>query len=106
MKQAGHGLTAITAISRKSVSLVGFAFVNDADIIDRAEDVNLSGERILSRFQAATDRWCGVLRATGLIAPEKSDFYLNDFRWTGTDFAYRNITEMPGNITLLDKHGA
>ena len=71
MKTAGHGLKAVTAISRKSVSLVGFAFVDDTDIIDGAEDVNTSGERILARFQSAMDRWCGVLRATGgLIAPE------------------------------------
>ena len=106
MKTAGHGLKAVTAISRKSVSLVGFAFVDDTDIIDGAEDVNTSGERILARFQSAMDRWCGVLRATGgLIAPEKSVFYLIDFDWTGTDYTYRNSINMPGNITLLDKNG-
>ena len=106
MKTAGHGLKAVAAISRKSVSLVGFAFVDDTDIIDGAEDVNTSGERILARFQSAMDCWCGVLCATGgLIAPEKSVFYLIDFQWTGTDYTYRNVTNMPGNITLLDKNG-
>ena len=44
MKKAGHGLKAIIAISRKSFSLVGFAFVDDADIVDGAEDINLSRE--------------------------------------------------------------
>ena len=53
------------------------------------------------------DRWCGVLRATdGMIAPGKSKWFLVDFKWTGSDYVYYSLEEMPGEITLLDRNGA
>ena len=37
-----------------------------------------------------------------------SDFLI-DFKWIGTDYAYRAVNDipgnMPGNIPLLDRHG-
>ena len=53
------------------------------------------------------DRWRGVLRATdGMIAPGKSKWFLVDFKWTGSDYLYYSLDEMPGEITLLDRNGA
>ena len=42
----------------------------------------------------------------GMIAPEKSKWFLVDFKWTGSDYVYHNMEEMPGEITLLDRNGA
>ena len=80
MDRAGHGLLAITAISLTTLSLVGFAFVNDVDLVDGAFDVDNPGEELIEGFQSAMDRWCRILRATGgMIAPDKSKWFLIDF---------------------------
>ena len=107
MDRAGHGRLAVTAISGTILSLVGFAFVDDADLVDGTIDVGTPGEDLIDRFQVAMDRWCRVLRATGgMIAPDKFKWFLVDFKWTGSDYVYRNMEEMPGEITLLDRNAA
>jgi len=40
-----------------------------------------------------------------MIAPDKSKWFLIDFKWTGSDCVYRSLEEMPGEITLLDIKG-
>jgi len=105
MDRADHGILAITAMSLTTLSLVGFAFVEDADLVDGSFDVDIPGEEFIKGFQSAMDRWCGILRATdGMIAPDKSKWFLIDFKWTGSDYVYRSLQEMPGEITLLDRN--
>jgi len=60
MDMAGHGLLAVTAISGTILSLVGFAFVDDVDLVDGAIDVDTPGEDLIDQFQGAMDRWYGV----------------------------------------------
>ena len=38
-KRKGHGTIIITPISKRTVSLLGFAFVNDADLVTAANNV-------------------------------------------------------------------
>jgi hypothetical protein len=40
-----------------------------------------------------------------LIAAAKTRWFLVDFKWTGSDYKYRTIADMPGNITLPDENG-
>ena len=47
---------AVTAISGTTLPLVGFAFANDADLVDGAIDVETPGEDLIARFQVAIDR--------------------------------------------------
>ena len=56
MERAGHGLLAVTAMSLTTLSLVGFAFVDDADLVDGAFDVDNPGEELIEGFQSAMDR--------------------------------------------------
>jgi len=86
MDRAGHGLLTLTAILGTILSLFGFAFVADADLVDGAIDIDTPGEDLIDRFQVAIDRWCGVCRDTGgMIAPDKFKWILVDFKWTGSD---------------------
>ena len=55
MGRAGHGLLAVTAISGTILSLVGFAFVDDADLVDRAIHVDTPREDFIDQFQVAMD---------------------------------------------------
>ena len=41
-----------------------------------------------------------------MIAPDKSKWFLVNFKWTGSDYVNRSMEEMPGEITLLDRNGA
>jgi len=90
----GNGIAPTT-----SALISSKVFVDDADLVDGVIDVDTPGEDLIDRFQSAMDRWCGV------IAPDKPKLFLIDFKWTSTDYVYRNLQEMPGEITLLDRNG-
>ena len=84
MEAAGHGLQLLSAISWLLLTIIGFAFVDDADLVDGARDVRTPGEALIADFQQALSRWCGLLWATGgLIVTSKSKWWLVDFEWTG-----------------------
>jgi hypothetical protein len=68
--------------------------------------VNTKGEEMVESFHRFMNRWNGGLRATGgLIAAAKTRWFLVDFKWLGSDYEYRTIADMPGNITLPDENG-
>ena len=105
-KARGHGMNLLTPISKNIISFMGFAFVDDADLIAGAEDVNTSGATMIARFQAMMTCWNGGIRATGgLIAPEKTRWFLLSFFWDGTDWQYHTKDSLPGDIYLPDING-
>ena len=54
---------------------MGFAFVDDADLMAGAKEVNTPGATIIMRFQAKMTSWNGGIRASGdLVAPEKTQW--------------------------------
>jgi hypothetical protein len=68
--------------------------------------MNTTGEEMIGSFHRFMNRWNGGLRATGgLIAEAKTRWFLVDFKWNGSDYGYRMIDNMPGNITLPDANG-
>ena len=40
-----------TPVSKQEISFMGFAFVDDADLVTGAEDVNTSGATMIAWFQ-------------------------------------------------------
>ena len=58
-RRAGHGMKFNTSITRLPISFMGYLFVDDADIIQGSDDVNTSGESLLSDFQEFMRRWNG-----------------------------------------------
>ena len=79
-KQNGHGTTIITAISRKIASLLGFAFVDNADLTTAASYAHTSGTEMIHKMQALMTHWCGCIRVTGgYIAPIKTRWFLISF---------------------------
>ena len=54
------------------------------------------------KFQVALDIWVGGLVATGgALPPIKSFCYMIDFEWTGKDWKYQSMADMPGEFNLL-----
>ena len=79
-KARGHGMNLTTPISKKEILFMRFAFVDDADLVSGAEDINTSGATMIARFQAMMTCWNGGIRSTGgLIAPEKTRWFLLSF---------------------------
>ena len=79
--RAGHGITCVSAISKKSFSFLGFSFVDDADLAQTADNINSPGEELIPDFQAFMNRWNGGIRASGgLIATNKTRWFLVDFK--------------------------
>ena len=48
-----------TPISKQDVSLLGFAFVNDADLVSGVNDVHTTGATMINCFQALMTCWDG-----------------------------------------------
>jgi hypothetical protein len=106
MATQGHGFNVLSAITRSLVSFVCYAFVDDTDVIHSALTNSIPGEQVITEMQVVIDRWGGLLRATGgALVPTKSFWYAIDFKWTGTQWRYRDATDMPGEILITGVDG-
>ncbi len=77
LRTADNGGHFISPISGQYSHLVGFAYVDDTDLIqiDMRED-KISEQETMNKMQEAIDRWEGGLKMTGgAIVPEKSWVY-------------------------------
>jgi hypothetical protein len=85
------------------VQFVCFAFVDDADVVHTAKDVDTAGNIVMQEMQQAVDHWEGGLKATvGALVPEKSFWYLIDFVWTGEKWRYAMKEDIPGGLLIKD----
>mmetsp|Transcript_33477 Transcript_33477/g.37581 ORF Transcript_33477/g.37581 Transcript_33477/m.37581 type:complete len:105 (-) Transcript_33477:262-576(-) len=86
-RKKGHVTTITTPISNTTISLLGFAFVDDADLVSIGKNAFQTGTEIIEKMQALMTDWCGCIRATGgFIAPTKTRWFLISFFWNGNDF--------------------
>jgi hypothetical protein len=87
--------------SKKLISFVCYAFVDDTDLVHTAKDDLTRGPKVLEEMQQAIDHWEGGLKATGgALVPEKSYWYLIDFVWTGDTWRYATQNDIPGDISI------
>ena len=105
-KRKGHWTTITTPISKRIVSFLGFAFVDDTDLVTAANDSYQSGGEMVQKMQALMTDWCGCIRATDvLIAPTKTRRFLVSFFWNGNAWNYLTKDSLPRDISLHDKDG-
>ena len=91
------------ALTVAQISMCGFTFVDDCDLIVAPEDVDTRAQNYLPRFQDAVNCWEGNLRVTGGgIKPIKSFWYLIDFKWdpTSNSWKYMSSEDCPGEVTI------
>ena len=106
MEHFCHGIILLTIITRFLLTIISFAFVDDADLVDGAQSVHTCGEDLIAGSQAVLSRWCGLLWTTGgLIVPLKSKWWLIDFKWNAEDFVYCKKNDMQGNFFVPDLQG-
>jgi hypothetical protein len=63
LRSQGLGASFVSALSRQHTTLVGFAFVDDTDLVTLGHDMSL--EEVKSRIQESLIAWEGGIRATG-----------------------------------------
>ena len=62
MKSMGYGYSTRMAITTALLRLLGFAFVDDANIIHSGPSNRTSGCQVLTDMQQVLDHWDGLLR--------------------------------------------
>jgi hypothetical protein len=105
LRSNGLGATFVSALSRISTTLVGFAFVDDTDLVTSGPRMSLS--EVQRRIQESLFAWEGGIRATGgAIEPRKSHWYLVDFDWKDGEPYYKQVSATGGVLQVRDLNGA
>ena len=99
MKEQGHVSNIISPITGITLTLVGFLFVDDTDliVIGNCSD---SEEMVQNRLQSAINFWNGFLRVSGgALKPEKCYWYFTRFRWNQGQWSLAMEPPSPIHIT-------
>lgn len=84
-------------ITHSPLTFVGYAFVDDTDLVQMGHHATTPGESVASVMQQTLDTWEGSLRATGgALVPSKSHWYLVDYVWKSGQWHYRSKDSMLG----------
>jgi hypothetical protein len=104
LRQQGYGATFELAISGGDVKLMGFAFVDDSDIIQTAASLDETSIELNAKAQAAVDTFVEGMRATGgQVRPDKCWWYQIEFVWTqGGQWKYQQATDCPLDLHVRD----
>ena len=106
LRSQGYGTNFQGPISRNHIQFVGYAFVDDTDIVQTASNATEPAALVAAKIQASMDEWEGGLWATGgALAPAKSHWYLIDFQWHKGQWRYRSNQECPAQLSIRNHHG-
>jgi hypothetical protein len=101
LREKGFGCKLICPLSSEYFRFVGYAFVDDTDLIQSQLVEHPEQARI--NLQQAIDTWEASLKATcGAIVPEKTVWWLVSFKWSGTTWEYASIQDCPGELQVKD----
>jgi hypothetical protein len=82
LREKGYGCEIICPLSSKFFKFVGYAFVDDTDVIQSALTDTPCQAKV--KLQEAIDLWEFSLKATcGALVPEKTVWWLVSFVWDG-----------------------
>jgi hypothetical protein len=101
LREKGFGCEVLCLLSSAYYRFVGYAFVDDTDIIQSTLQEDPKNAR--RQLQAAIDTWEFSLKATcGAIVPEKTVWWLVSFIWSGSSWRYAGIQDSPGELMVKD----
>jgi len=96
LQQEGYGAAFKAAMSSDQKQFIGYSFVDDMDLIQTGPTIKSTTGDTLLLMQAALNVWNSSLSATGgALVPEKSFWYLIDFKWSSSCWSY-----MPKQTTM------
>jgi hypothetical protein len=104
MRKRGQCTDFKAFISGEELKIVGFAFVDDKDLLRASSVGRKTGGEVTQEMQQGLDLWEGLLKATGgALVPEKSYWYLIDFKWKDGGWKYATTEETQFELTMKDK---
>ena len=104
LRNKGFGCEILCPLSHSFFKFVGYAFVDDTDIIQST--LHDSPQDTMAILQQAIDTWEKSLKLTcGAIVPEKTVWWLIHYKWEGSLWRYASIEECPGAIQVDDLGG-
>jgi hypothetical protein len=99
LRNQQFGATFCAPISGRQMRLVGYAYVNDTDIITTTDKQEY--QHTACHMQKGIDIWEGIIDATGgQLEPSKTYLYLIHFGWTQGKWRYLNIKDSPVQMTM------
>jgi hypothetical protein len=105
LRSKGFGSEFCSPISSTLIQFVGYAFVDDSDVVE-SKPHQSHYRMVTQNLQQAVDTWEGGLKATcGAIVPEKTFWYLIDFKWSSGFCTYKTIEDSPSSIFVNDISG-
>jgi hypothetical protein len=101
LREKGFTCEVICPLSSTYFCFVGYAFVDDTDVIQSS--LNKSPKTAITLLQQAIDTLEFSLKATcGALVPEKTVWWLVSFKWSGTNWSYEGIQDSPGELWVND----
>ena len=74
----GYGSTFISSISRATLKLVGFSYVDDCDLFNSSTMLDMTFDKMKDSLKD----WEWLIEVTGgCLVPNKSSWYLVDYVW-------------------------
>jgi hypothetical protein len=99
MRNLVCGLNPVFSLSAVALSLVGYAFVDDTDLVNVALSVFTKGKDHLSNSQQCVDWWVSLLAATGGgLRVDKSFWVFLDFTFSNGGWKYRSAQQLIGQL--------
>jgi hypothetical protein len=82
MKEEGLGTFFRMSITDDKIQLVGYAFIDDTDLVQTGKTGQETAQEVLVQMQAGIDLWGGLIKAAGgAFSFKKSRWWLLDFKW-------------------------
>jgi hypothetical protein len=104
LQSEGHGMHFESAITKASLAIVAFCYVDDTTLGVTAKSHFESPEQIVTRLQSSIDCWSGSLTTTGgALKPIKCFWSIYYFIWKNGEPEYAKISHNPNlTVTVLD----
>ena len=103
LRKEGYGITHTSAIKGIKFNMAGFAFVDDADLIQSVD--HTQQHQLIPTAQKGLTLWEQLLRTTGgAIDPQKSDWSILQFHWTHGQSSIKK-QKSKHKLTVRNKQG-
>ena len=106
MRQRGYGIFIRAPYSGSDFFFVGYAFVDDTDLVVNDPSATASVSSVIDKLQTSINFWEASLRASGgALVPGKCHWYLVDYSWTGRGWELLTPSSAPGEISVRSPSG-
>jgi hypothetical protein len=104
LRKEGYGAFFKASISGTDIRLVGYAFVDDTDLIQTSKHSSDTFDEVFTQAQRSLDRWESLIAATGgALSVSKCRWWAVAFVWNDDgSWQYRRTMELPGVLQARD----